>query len=162
MSIARRDPFLELKTLEDRMSRWFSASRRATDNFMGAFEFAPPADVYEDDNRISLKMEVPGVKREDLRIHMNANTLSVSGERKFERDEKRENFRRLERQYGLFCRSFEVPSSADRDNISANFEDGILQIEMPKRAEAQGKQIEIGSGAGKAQLATAREKPKAA
>lgn len=163
MSIARWDPLLEFKTLEDRMSRWLGRSTRpAEGTFMSAFEFAPPADVYEDENKITLKMEVPGIKQENLDIRIDGSTLSVSGERKFEKDEKRENFRRVERQYGSFSRSFELPSSADRDNISANFQDGILQIEVPKRAEARGKQIQIGGGAPKAQPVTAKEKPKAA
>ncbi len=163
MSIARWDPFLELKSLEDRMSRWLSRSTRpAEGSLMSAFEVAPPADVYEDENRITLKMEVPGIKQEDLDIRIDGNTLSVSGERKFEKDEKRENFRRVERQYGSFSRSFELPSSADRDNITANFKDGVLEIEVPKRAEARGKQIPIGGGETKALAGTAKEKPKAA
>jgi len=163
MSIARWDPFLDFKTLEDRMTRWLGRSTRpAEGSFMSAFEFAPPADVYEDENRITLKMEVPGIKQEDLDIRIDGNTLSVSGERKFERDEKRENFRRVERQYGSFSRSFELPSSADRDNITANFKDGVLQIEVPKRAEARGKQIQIGGGETKAPAGTAKEKSKAA
>jgi len=163
MSIARWDPFLELKTLEDRMSRWLDRSTRPTEgSFMSAFEFTPPADVYEDESKITLKMEVPGIKQEDLDIHIDGNTLSVDGERKVEQDEKRENFRRVERQYGSFSRSFELPSSADCDKISANFQDGILQIEVPKRAEARGKQIQIGGGTAKGQPITAKEKPKAA
>jgi HSP20 family protein len=163
MSIARWDPFLELKTLEDRMSRWLGRSTRpAEGSFMSAFEFAPPADVYEDENRITLKMEVPGIKQENLDIRIDGNTLSVSGERKFETDEKRENFRRVERQYGSFSRSFELPSSADRDNITANFKDGVLEIAVPKRSEARGKQIQIGGGETKAPAGTAKEKPKAA
>ena len=163
MSIARWDPFSELKTFEDRMSRWLGRSTRpAEGSLMSAFEFAPPADVYEDENRITLKMEVPGIKQEDLDIRIDGSTLSVSGERNFEKDEKRENFRRVERQYGSFSRSFELPSSADRDNITANFKDGILQIEVPKRAEARGKQIQIGGGETKAPASTAKEKPKAA
>jgi HSP20 family protein len=107
-------------------------------------------------------MEVPGIKQEDLDIHIDGNTLSVDGERKVEQDEKRENFRRVERQYGSFSRSFELPSSADCDKISANFQDGILQIEVPKRAEARGKQIQIGGGTAKGQPSTAKEKPRAA
>jgi len=163
MSIARWDPFLELKTVEDRMSRWLDRSTRPTNgSFISAFEFTPPADIYEDDNKISLHMEVPGIKQEDLDIRIDGNTLSVSGERKVQKDEKRETFRRVERQYGAFSRSFELPSSSDGDNISASFQDGILQIEVPKRAEARGKQIQIGGAAAKAQSITPKEKPRAA
>jgi HSP20 family protein len=163
MSIARWDPFLELKTLEDRLSRWLDRSTRpAEGSFMSAFEFSPPADVYEDESKIALNMEVPGIKQEDLDIHIDGNTLSVSGERKVEQDEKRENFRRVERQYGSFSRAFELPPSADCNKISANFQDGVLQIEVPKRAEARGKQIQISGGTSKAQPVTAKEKPRAA
>jgi HSP20 family protein len=163
MSIARWDPFLELKTMEDRMSRWLGRSPVPTEGAsMSAFQFAPPADVYEDENKITLKMEVPGVKQEDLDIRIDGNTLSVSGERKFEKDEKKENFRRVERQYGSFSRLFELPSSADRDDITANFKDGVLRIEVPKRAEARGKQIQIGGGEAKTPAGTTKEKSKAA
>jgi HSP20 family protein len=163
MSIARWDPLFELKALEDRMSGWLDRITRPTEgSFMSAFEFTPPADVYEDESKVTLKMEVPGIKQEDLDIRIDGNTLSVSGERKVEKDEKRENFRRVERQYGTFSRSFELPSFTDGNNISATFQDGILQIEVPKRAEARGKQIQIGGSAAKAQPVTAIEKARAA
>jgi HSP20 family protein len=161
MSIARWDPFLELKTLDDRLNRWLGrspASREGTS--ADVFQFAPPADVYEDENKIALKMEVPRVNQQDLDIRIDGNTLSVSGERKFEKDEK--NFRRVERQYGSFSRLFELPSSADRENITANFKDGVLQIEVPKRAGARGKQIQIGGGESKAPAGIAQDKSIAA
>jgi HSP20 family protein len=163
MSIARWDPFLELKTLDDRLNRWLGTSTGSIEGTSAAvFPFAPPADVYEDEDNITLKMEVPGVKQEDLDIRIDGNTLSVTGERKFEKDEKKENFRRVERQYGSFSRLFELPSSADRENIMANFRDGVLQIEVPKRAEARGKQIQIGGGQAKAPAGTAKDESKAA
>jgi hypothetical protein len=80
-------------------------------------------------------------------VRLDGNTLTVSGERKFEQGEKRENFRRVERQYGSFSRSFELPASADREKVHANFENGVLRIEIPKRPESRGRQIQIGSGA---------------
>jgi HSP20 family protein len=90
MSIARWDPFLELKTSGDRLNRWLGRSTGSTEGTSaGIFQFAPPADVYEDENNITLKMEVPGVKQEDLDIRIDGNTLSVTGERKFEKDEKK-------------------------------------------------------------------------
>ena len=124
--------------------------------------FVPTFEVFERKDAYVFKADLPGIKQEDLDIRIDGNTLSVSGERKFEKDEKRENFRRVERRYGSFSRSFELPSSADRDNITANFKDGILQIEVPKRAEARGKQIQIGGGETKAPAGTAKEKSKAA
>ena len=108
MSIARWDPFFELKSLENRMGRLLDRSARPGEGAItSAFEFAPPADIYEDENKITVKMEVPGIRQEDLDIRINGNTLSVRGERKLEKDEKRENFRHVERQYGSFSRSFQ-------------------------------------------------------
>jgi HSP20 family protein len=152
MSIARWDPFNELNRLERNMNRLFRRPWRGWEgesDVLTTTEFAPPVDVYEDENKLAFKMEIPGVKQEDLDVRLDGNTLTVSGERNFEKEEKRENFRRLERQYGSFCRSFELPASADRDNINANFENGVLRIDVPKRAEARGKQIQIGAGESK-------------
>jgi HSP20 family protein len=150
MSIARWDPFDELNRIDDRMNRMFRRAWRTwpgEQDFLTTSEFAPAADIYEDENKLIYKMEIPGIKQEDLDVRLDGNTLTVSGERKFEQEEKRENFRRVERQYGSFFRSFELPASADREKVDANFENGLLRIEIPKRPESRGRQIQIGSGA---------------
>lgn len=158
MSLARWDPFLEFRTLENQMNRLFR--RQLADRpeeALTSAEFSPAVDVYEDDNKLTLKVEVPGIDANDLDIRVDGNMLTISGERKFEREEKKENFRRVERAYGSFSRSFTLPSSADTDNVKASFENGVLQIEVPKRAEARGKQIKIGEATRGLQ-----QKPKAA
>ena len=109
-------------------------------------QFSPPVDIYEDNNKLSLKMDVPGVDTKDLDIRVDGNLLTVSGERKFESEEKKENFRRVEREYGSFSRSFTLPASADNDHIAASFENGTLRIENPKRADSRAKQIKIAEG----------------
>ncbi len=106
-------------------------------------EFGPPADVYEDDQRLAFKVEVPGIDEKDARVEVENNVLTVRGERKLEKDIKEENFRRKERHYGAFSRSFTLPTSVDPDKIEANYTHGVLTIEMPKRAEAKAKQIKV-------------------
>ena|SRR5581483_6000965 len=149
MSLARWDPFLELRSLENEMNRLFRRSVSGSsqpEEALTSSQFAPPVDVYEDDRKLSMKIDVPGVDPKDLNIRVDGNMLTVSGERKFENEEKKENFRRVERQYGSFSRSFSLPASADTDNISANFENGTLRIDVAKRADARTKQIKIGEG----------------
>ena len=150
MSLARWDPFRELQNLENDMNRLFrrqlSGASRPEETLTNS-QFAPPVDVYEDDSRLSLKMDVPGIDAKDLDIRVDGNLLTVSGERKFEKEEKKENFRRVEREYGSFSRSFTLPSSADTNNINANFENGTLRIDITKRANSRAKQIQIGEAA---------------
>src|SRR5437763_3276450 len=83
--------------------------------------FAPPVDVYEDEHNITLKIEVPGIDEKDIDVRLENNTLTVQGERKFEKEEKEENFRRVERRYGSFTRSFTLPKTVDAENVTANY-----------------------------------------
>jgi HSP20 family protein len=145
--LTRWDPFRELSTIQDRMNRLFQdvyAPNR--EEGLPTAAFAPPTDVYEDDNHVTLKLEVPGIDEKDLNICVENNNLVIKGERKFEKEEKEENFRRVERQYGSFVRSFSLPSTVDTENINANYDKGVLSIIMPKRAEAKPKQIQVGTG----------------
>jgi len=121
--------------------------------------FAPPVDVYEDDHNITLKIEVPGIDEKDIDVRIENNTLVVHGERKFEKEEKEENFRRVERQYGSFTRSFTLPNTVDAERVQAHYDKGILKVQLAKKAEAKPKQIKVnvgservleGKGAGKA------------
>ena len=100
-------------------------------------------DIYEDEHNITLKMEVPGIDEKDIDVRIENNTLTVHGERKFEKEEKEENFRRVERQYGSFTRSFTLPSSVDLGQVSAHYDRGMLKISLAKKAEAKPKQIKI-------------------
>lgn len=156
MSLARWDPFRELQNLENEVNRLFrrhlSAPSRPEDALTSS-QFAPPADVYEDGSKVSIKMDVPGIDAKDLDIRNDGNLLTVSGERNFEREEKNENFRRVEREYGSFSRSFTLPASADTDNISANCENGTLHIDIAKRADSRAKQIKIAEGSARAKKA---------
>jgi len=149
MSLARWDPFRELQNIENEMYRLFRRQAPTTsgpEEALATSQFAPPVDVYEDDSKLSVKMDVPGIDAKDLNISTDGNLLTVSGERKFENEEKKENFRRVEREYGSFSRSFTLPASADTDKISADFENGTLRIDIAKRPDSRSKQIKIGEG----------------
>jgi HSP20 family protein len=144
--ITRWDPFREFVTLQSRMNRLFqdSYSPEGSNEALTTTTFTPAVDVYEDEHNVTLKIEVPGVEEKDIDVRVENNTLSVHGERKFEKEEKEENYRRVERQYGSFTRTFTLPSSVDPEKIQANYDRGVLKIELAKRAEAKPKQIKIG------------------
>ena len=146
--LTRWDPFREFNTLQDRMNRLFRDSVGAgrARSVFGHQRFAPPVDVYEDEHNITLKIEVPGIDEKDIDVRIENNTLTVHGERKFEKEEKEENFRRVERQYGSFTRSFTLPTTVDAEKVSANYDKGILKISLAKKAEAKPKQIKVNVG----------------
>ncbi len=146
-TLTRWDPFRELTNIHERMNRLFEDTLGShREEALSTTAFLPPTDVYEDENHITLKLEVPGIDEKDLDIRVENNNLIIKGERKLEKEEKEENFRRLERQYGSFVRTFALPASVDGNNIEANYDKGVLSITMPKRAEAKPKQIQIAPG----------------
>jgi len=146
--ITRWDPFREFSTLQDRMNRLFRESQ-GPEEALTTSSFAPPVDVYEDEHNVSLKIEVPGIDEKDIDVRIENNVLTVHGERKFEKEEKEENFRRVERQYGSFTRTFTLPTTVDAEKVSANYDKGILKIALPKKAEAKPKQIKVNVGSEK-------------
>jgi HSP20 family protein len=151
MVITRWDPFRELTSLQNRVNSIFQDYGRAgQDELTSTGNFVPAVDVYEDEHKIVLKLEIPGVNQDDVDIRLENNTLTVGGERKFEKEEKEENFHRIERRYGSFSRSFTLPNTVDTENIRANYEQGVLNIELTKRAEAKPKQIKVTAGSTKA------------
>jgi HSP20 family protein len=105
--------------------------------------WAPAVDIYETDEKLVIKVELPGLKKEDIDIEVRDNTLTLKGERKFEKEIKRENYHRVERAYGSFQRSFTLPSTVKQEAIEASFKEGILEISLPKAEEAKPKQIKI-------------------
>jgi HSP20 family protein len=135
----------------NRMNRLFreSYSPEGPEEALTTVGFAPPVDVYEDEHTVTLKIEVPGIDEKDIDVHIEGNTLTVHGERKFEKEEKEENYRRVERQYGSFTRSFTLPSSVDPGQVSANYDKGVLKIGLAKKAEAKPKQIKVNVGSPK-------------
>jgi HSP20 family protein len=136
----------------NRMNRLFRESYTpdGPEEALTTTSFAPPVDIYEDEHNVTLKLEVPGIDEKDIDVRIENTTLTVHGERKIEKEEKEENFRRVERQYGSFTRSFTLPSSVDPGQVSANYDKGMLKISLPKKAEAKPKQIRVNVGSEKA------------
>jgi HSP20 family protein len=147
--LTRFEPYREFTTLQDRLNRLFRDSFGDNQDALSTSNFSPAVDVYEDEHTVNLKIEVPGVDEKDLDIRVENNTLTVHGERKFEKEEKEENFRRVERQYGSFTRSFTLPQTVNAENVSANYDKGVLKISLPKKAEAKPKQIKVSVGSEK-------------
>ena len=139
--LARRD----FSTLQDRVNRILreSFSPERPDEALTTSNFAPPVDVYEDEHNITLKIEVPGIDEKDINVSIENNTLTVHGERRFEKDEKEENFHRVERMYGSFTRSFTLPNTVDPEQVTAHYEKGVLKIRLAKKAEAKPKLIKV-------------------
>jgi len=145
-TISRWDSFRDMATLNSRLNQIFSEYGRGNDE-LTTTGFVPPVDIYEDAHNVTLKLEVPGIEEKDLDIRVENNTLTVRGERRFEQEEKEENFHRIERRYGSFSRSFTLPNTVDSDKVQASYVNGVLQIQLAKKAEAKPKQIKINIGA---------------
>jgi HSP20 family protein len=149
--LTRWDPFRELNTLQGRLNRLFEQQYGSgQQEALTTGAFVPPVDIYEDEHGIQLKLEVPGIEEKDLDVKVENNVLTVSGERKFENEEKEENFRRVERSYGSFTRSFTLPSTVNTEDVSADYSNGVLKVKLGKRAEAKPKQIKVNIGGPKA------------
>lgn len=134
MPITRWDPFSEISRLQSDMQRlWGEPSAR----------FSPSVDIFEEESAIVLQAEVPGMKSEDIHVSVDNGVLSLSGERTFESDEKRENYHRIERGYGAFTRSFVLPKTVDPEGIEADLRDGVLSLRLPKKPVAQARRISI-------------------
>jgi HSP20 family protein len=148
MAITRWDPFRELYSLQNQMNRLFvdnfgTPQSQGESDFLTSTSFVPPVDVYEDEHNVALRLEVPGIDEKDLDIKIENNTLIVRGERKFNAEEKEENFHRIERRYGSFVRSFTLPNTVNTDDVQAACNNGVLEIKLGKRAEAKPKQIKV-------------------
>jgi len=145
MAIVKWDPFRDLLTTQrefDRLFRegfspWFGETELSTRSW------APPVDIYETDNDIVLKAELPGMDPKDVEIRVEDNTLYLKGERQHEKEVKEQNYHRVERSYGSFARSFSLPNSINADKVKAEYKEGLLTLTMPKREEAKPKTIKI-------------------
>jgi HSP20 family protein len=146
MAITRWDPFREVVVLQNRLNSLFGNLNPEAEGALTTASFVPAVDVYEDEQKVVLKLEVPGIAEKDLDVSVEKNTLTVKGERKFEKEEKEENFHRIERRYGSFYRAFTLPTTVDTETIDAKYEAGVLKIELKKKPEAQPKQIKVNVG----------------
>jgi HSP20 family protein len=143
MAITRWDPFREVAVLQNRLNTLFGNLNNENESALTTASFVPAVDVYEDEKKVVLKLEVPGIAEKDLDVSVENNVLTVKGERKFAAEEKEENFHRIERRYGSFYRAFTLPSTVDTENIDAKYDAGVLKLELKKKPEAQPKQIKV-------------------
>jgi HSP20 family protein len=147
-SVIRWDPFRNLSSLQDQMNRLFESNFRGQTDESALTTWAPSVDIYETENELVLKADLPDVPEKDIDIHVENNMLTVRGERKFEQKVKEENYLRVERAYGSFSRSFSLPNTVDTDAIRAEYKNGVLTVIMPKRAESKPKQVKISTSNG--------------
>ncbi len=150
MTITRWETFRDVVALQNRMNSLFQDFSRTGENeSVTATGFIPPVDIYEDEHKLVLKLEIPGIRQQDLDVRMENNTLSVKGERNFQSEGKEENFHRVERRYGSFYRSFTVPNTIDPEGIKAEYDAGILRLELQKKPESKPKLIKVNVGSAK-------------
>ncbi|MDO9211934.1 MAG: Hsp20/alpha crystallin family protein [Deltaproteobacteria bacterium] len=146
MALIRWDPFREMSALQERMNRLFSDVRaqapvRGEEIVQGAW--IPAVDIFETNEAIVLKAELPGITAQDISVEVKDNTLTLKGEKKFEKEVKEENYHRVERSYGSFQRAFTLPGTIHQEKVKAKFKDGILEITLPKVEEAKPKQVKV-------------------
>jgi len=148
-ALTRWNPFREMEDIQRRMTSLFDWSpfRRSSltteDENISVPEWAPLVDIAEDDKEYLIKVELPEVHKDDVKVTVESGALTISGERKAEKEEKGRKFHRVERYYGRFERSFSIPDDAEADNVKAEFKDGVLRVRLAKSERARPKQIEV-------------------
>jgi len=145
-----RSALSDVAVLQNRLNSIFSDFSRpeGAQESLAVGNFVPAVDIYEDEQKLVLKLEVPGVKQDDIDIRLENQTLTVKGERKFESEEKEENFHRIERRFGSFVRSFTLPVSVDTTSVAAKYDNGVLAIQLAKKEAAKPRQVKIEIGGG--------------
>ena len=147
MNLITYDPFRELRSLQDEVNRVFSSSLgRSGETGLGRGSWNPSVDIFENKDNVVLEAELPGLSADDVNISIENNVLTNHGERKFEKKDEGDNFHRVERSYGSFTRSFTLPPTVSSENVAANFDNGVLRLELAKREEAKPRRIEIKAG----------------
>ena len=144
MTMIKWDPLRELRIMQEQMNRLFERSRE--ENANEPFEeggWTPPVDIYEDAAEVVVKMELPEVEQEEIAVQIEGNSLVISGERKLERADERQNYHRVERGYGSFRRTFALPEGVDPEQTRASCEGGILKVVLPKLSNAEPRQITV-------------------
>jgi HSP20 family protein len=142
------DPFRDVAVLQDRMNRLFGdflENANPQEEGLGTGIWMPNVDIYETKDAICVRAELPGVDKDAVNVEVKEGVLTLRGERKFEKEVKEESYHRIERSYGTFHRSFSLPSSVNEEKVSARMNDGVLEVNLPKREQAKPKQIQIAS-----------------
>jgi HSP20 family protein len=136
MSLTRFDPLANIRLFEDAFTRMFNEPQTNR-------PWTPAVDIYENENELVVKADLPDVDLKDIDVRVENQTLSISGERKFEKEDSGKGYHRIERSYGNFTRSFAVPNAFDTDKIAASFRNGVLSVSLPKKEAAKPRQIKI-------------------
>jgi HSP20 family protein len=136
MSITHSDPLANLRIFEDAFTRLLSEPRTGR-------PWSPAVDIFETENELVLKADVPEVALQDIDVHVENQTLTLSGERKFASEDSSKGFHRIERSYGQFTRSFSVPTTVDAEKVSAEYHNGVLTVKLPKKEAAKPRQVKI-------------------
>jgi HSP20 family protein len=145
-TITRWHPYGGLTTFQEQMNRLLEDSFRGRTDESNMTTWAPAVDIYETENELVLKADLPDIDEKNLDIRVENNMLTIRGERQFEKKVSEDNYLRVERAYGSFSRSFALPNTVNAEAIQADYRNGVLTVTMPKRAEAKPKQIKIGVG----------------
>ena len=155
MAIVRFDPFRELDRLQNEVNRLFEGYTQAPEqrgNGGGSGQltttrlWSPAVDVAENQNEIVLRAELPGMKQEDIDIELTGDTLTLRGDRKFENEERREDFVRVERAYGRFQRSFTLGVPVQHDQVKASYRDGVREVHLPKSENTKPRKVQVSVG----------------
>ncbi len=141
MNLVRFDPFRDAVSFQNRMNRFFEPFLRTSTEDYGSW--LPAVDIREDGEAIRLQAEIPGLKQEDIEIHIENNILTLKGERKQENEVMEQDYHRVERSYGSFSRSFSLPTSVNSEKIQAVYKDGILDITLPKSESSKSRKIKV-------------------
>jgi HSP20 family protein len=145
-TITRWHPYQGLTTFQGQINRLLEDSFRGRTDESNMTTWAPAVDIYETENELVLKADLPDIDEKNLDIRVENNMLTIRGERQFEKKVSEDNYLRVERAYGSFSRSFALPNTVNAEAIQADYRNGVLTVTMPKRAEAKPKQIKIGVG----------------
>ncbi len=140
------DPFKELSAIHERMNQLFDETflpSRGSEAAPAAAMWSPAIDIYEAGDDIVVKAEVPGIGKDEVAVEVKDGILTLSGERKFEKEDKEENYHRIERSYGTFVRSFALPSSVDPEKVQAALREGVLEVRIGKREQAKLRKVKV-------------------
>jgi len=146
MTLTRWDPFRDLMTLQERMNRLFEdsmARSNTTDQEMAMGAWTPSVDIFETPEKVVLRADLPGIDQKDIELRIESGTLTLRGERRFLKETKEEDYHRIERSYGSFSRSFQLPGTVDQENIQAIHREGVLEVILPKKEETRPKLIKV-------------------
>ena len=136
MSLSHFDPLANLRMFEDAMTRWLSEPQTNR-------PWSPSVDIYETENELVLKADLPDVDLKNIDVRVENQTLTIAGERKFEKQDTVKGYHRIERNYGTFVRSFSVPNTFDTETIAAEFKNGVLSVTLPKKEAAKPRQVKV-------------------